>query len=171
MIQIYTGSGKGKTTAAIGQAVRAAGAGMKVGFYQFLKGGKFPVSEEKILKGVHGITCIRFDQQAPVFDRNAAGKSSFIRIQNDLAIVYDDMLNKGYNMMVLDELTHLIDLKLANEAQILEMLGKRPKGLEVVITGRQAPKALVKAADLVTEMKEIKHPFRKGVKAKKGIEF
>ena len=171
MLQIYTGNGKGKTTAAIGQAVRAAGAGMKVGFYQFLKGGKFPVSEERMLKAIGNITCVRFDQQAPVFDKNAAKKDSFIKIQTDLAIVYDDILNKGYDMVVLDELTHLIDLKLANEEQIIEMLTKRPKKLEIVITGRKASKGLLKIADLVTEMKEIKHPFRKGVKARKGIEF
>lgn len=171
MVQIYTGNGKGKTTAAIGQAVRAAGAGIKVGFYQFLKGGKFHVSEEKVLGSTKNIYYMRFKEKSPIFDKKARGNDFLIRVREDLDVVCDDIINKGYGLIVLDELTHLINLKLADERQIIEMIDKRPKGLEVVITGRSASKDLIKMADLVTEMKEVKHPYKSGVKARKGIEF
>lgn len=171
LIQVYTGNGKGKTTAAIGLAIRAAGAGLKVAFYQFLKGGAFPVSEEKILNSFTEIDFIRFDQTTPLFDKKASVEALAGQVKSDLEIVSNDIANSGYDLIVLDELTHLINFKLVEEKQIIMMLDTKPEKMEIVITGRQASAALLKKADLVTEMKEIKHPFKKGIKARKGIEY
>ncbi len=171
MIQLYTGNGKGKTTAAIGQAIRAAGAGMKVAFYQFLKAGKFPVSEEKILNLIANIDFIRFNQASPLFDPKVRPEELAEQVEMDLTLIESDIKSNGYDMIVLDELTHLINLGVVEEKKIIKLLKSAPKKLEIIITGRNASKGLLKLAGLVTEMKEVKHPFKKGVKARKGIEF
>ena len=171
LIQIYTGNGKGKTTAAIGLAIRAAGAGLKVAFYQFLKGGSFIVSEEKILNSFAEIDFIRFNQTTPLFDKKTSVEALAGQVLTDLEVVANDIKNGVYDVVVLDELTHLINFKLVEEKQILKMLAEKPEKLEIIITGRGASKLLLKAADLITEMKEIKHPYKKGIKARKGIDF
>jgi cob(I)alamin adenosyltransferase len=171
LIQVYTGNGKGKTTAAIGLAIRAAGAGLKVAFYQFLKGGDFPVSEEKILNSFTEIDFIRFNQTTPLFDKKISVEALAGQVKSDLEIVSNDIANSGYDMIVLDELTHLINFNLVDEKQIMKMLDSKPETMEIVITGRQASAKLIKKADLVTEMKEIKHPFQKGLPAQPGIDF
>ena len=171
LIQVYTGDGKGKTTAAIGLAIRAAGAGLKVAFYQFLKGGEFPVSEEKILSSFTDIDFIRFNQTTPLFDKKVSVEALAGQVQSDLEIAAADIANGSYDLIILDELTHLVNFKLVEEKQVLKMLDSKSLNTEIVITGRNASKGLLKRADLVTEMKEVKHPFKKGVKARKGIDF
>lgn len=171
LIQLYTGNGKGKTTAAIGLAIRALGAGLKVAFFQFLKGGRFSVAEEKILKSLSGIDFIRFKQTTPLFDKIVTVKSLKMLVKSDLKIVASCIANSKYDLIILDELTHLIDLNIIEEKVILNILNLKSKNLEIVITGRNASKALLKKADLVTEMKEIKHPYTKGIKARKGIDY
>lgn len=171
LIQIYTGNGKGKTTAAIGLAIRAAGAGLKVAFYQFLKGGEFPVSEEKTLNSLENIDYIRFDETTPLFDKKVSVENLAGQVQKDLEIVSNDILTGTYNLVILDELTHLVNFGLVDEKQIFKMLDSKPAAMEIVITGRAASKGLLKRAGLVTEMKEVKHPFKNGIKARKGIDF
>jgi|ERR1035437_1807690 cob(I)alamin adenosyltransferase len=171
LIQVYTGAGKGKTTAAIGLAIRAAGAGLKVAFYQFLKGGEFPVSEEKILSSFTDIDFIRFNQTTPLFDRKASVEALAGQVQSDLETAANTIANGNYDLIILDELTHLVNFRLVEESKVLKMLDSKSAKLEIVITGRNASKGLLKRADLVTEMKEVKHPFKKGVKARKGIDF
>ena len=170
-IQLYTGNGNGKTTAAIGLAIRALGAGLKVAVFQFLKGGRFSNSEEKIIQSLSGIDLIRFKQTTPLFDKTVTGAALKMQVVKDLKIVASYIKNKNYDLIVLDELTHLIDLDLIEEKDIFAMLDLKPKNLELVITGRNASKALLKKADLVTEMKEVKHPYKMGIKARRGIDY
>ncbi len=166
---IHTGNGKGKTTAALGLAFRALGHGQKVCFIQFVKGTWKP--GELFAAG-------RF---ADLLEFHVLGKG-FIRTAEEAEKQRDSCLEAWefakrklscgeFTLVVLDELLYLIHYKVITDAEILEALRARPEGVHVVVTGRGAPQALVDAADLVTEMKEIKHPFKNGIKAQKGIEF
>jgi len=169
LIIINTGHGKGKTTAALGQAVRAAGQGLKVCIIQFIKGqGKtgealafasaFPGQIELHLTGT-GFTW----QQDKETVKNAA-----------LAgwnLAKEKITSDAYDLVVLDELTYLIGLGILAEGEVISLLRSRPQRLHLVITGRDASQGLIEYADMVTEMRAIKHPFEKGIKAQRGIEF
>lgn len=167
-IQIYTGNGKGKTTAALGLALRAAGAGMKIYFTQFIKGK--PYSELSILKNripeitikQYGLGCFIVDKPTED-DINAA-----IKGLNEIANI---ILSEKYDMIVLDEITIALYYKLFSADRLIKVLQSKSDKTEIVITGRYAPDELIKIADLVTEMKEIKHYYKDGVEARKGIEF
>jgi cob(I)alamin adenosyltransferase len=168
MIQIYTGNGKGKTTAAIGLTIRAAGSGMKVFFGQFVKGMAY--NEVSI-----------FAEQIPQIDHELFGRSCFIR--RDPAPEDYDSAIKGlekvknviqsgkYELIVLDELNIALYYQLIPIEAVLQLINALPREVELVITGRYAPEALIEKADLVTEMNEIKHYFKQDIKARKGIEF
>ena len=170
-IQIYTGDGKGKTTAAIGLALRAAGSGMRVFIGQYFKAGKIISSEEKALKRIKNITFRKYDIESPLFSPDVPLEV----IKNKTLKAFEDSLRAftsgRYGLVVLDELTYVVNLELVKESEVVRALKKKNKNTEVVITGRNASAGLLKAADLVTEMKAIKHPFDKGLKARKGIEF
>lgn len=167
-IQIYTGNGKGKTTAALGLALRAAGADMKIYFAQFIKGK--PYSELSILKNripeitikQYGLGCFIVDKPTED-DINAA-----IKGLNEIASI---ILSEKYDMIVLDEITIALYYKLFSADRLIKVLQSKSDKTEIVITGRYAPDELIKIADLVTEMKEIKHYYKDGVEARKGIEF
>lgn len=167
-MQVYTGQGKGKTTAAAGLAVRAVSAGLRVAFIQFMKPGKS--GEVKSLKKL-GVTCAHF------------GAPGFLKPDGDPA-PFRDAAKRGWkealtylegdtyvDVLILDELCVAMSLGLLDVAEVMAKIVNRPHGLEVVCTGRDAPKELIEAADLVTEMKEIKHYFKQGVGARKGIEY
>jgi cob(I)alamin adenosyltransferase len=171
LIQVYTGSGKGKTTAALGQAVRAAGAGMKVAFFQFLKSGNFPCSEEKAIKKIGNIRFVRFNEDSPLFDPGLDTGKLEKQVKKDWNCVKKAIKSGRYGMIVLDEITHVINLKLISEAEVLRALNFQHSTINFVLTGRNASKNMINAADLVTEMKEIRHPFKNGIKARRGIEF
>ncbi len=167
-IQIYTGNGKGKTTAAIGQAIRATGAGLQVYFAQFIKGK--PYAETELIKEripeieikQFGLKCFIVEQ--PTQDDIEAAN-------NGLKEVEKIILSGKYDMVVLDEITIALFYNLFETEQVIEILQNRPAHCEIVITGRYAPDGLLDIADLVTEMKEIKHYYQEGVEARKGIEF
>ena len=166
-IQIYTGNGKGKTTAAIGLAVRCAGAGGKVFFCQFMKKG-----DSSEWSALHHL-------QDRITHR-AFGSGDFIRGEpsaQDLQLARSGMeeaqqaLSAGtYDLIVMDELFGALSKRLVDIDEIFELLRLRPPHTELVLTGRNAPTELVEKADLVTEMREIKHYYRQGVAARKGIE-
>lgn len=172
MIQIYTGDGKGKTTAALGQALRAIGANKKVAILQFMKKGdssefkainKYKLPIDVFSFGI-GFFKILGDKHTNNEHKKAAQKA-FVKVQDIIA-------SKKYDVIILDEINVAIDLKLINIDDVVEMLlsvGSCP--LEVVLTGRKAHPKLLKIADLVSEIKKKKHYFDKGVKARKGIEF
>lgn len=167
-IQVYTGNGKGKTTAAFGLALRAAGAGKKVYFAQFVKGKTY--SEIKaIQKYVPDIVIKQFGRDCFIVK---APTSEDIQVaRNGLVEVAGIIASGKYDMVVLDEATIAIYYELFSVSELIGVLLKKPEETEVVITGRYAPEELIELADLVTEMKEVKHYYAKGVQARKGIEY
>ncbi len=168
-VQVYTGDGKGKTTAALGLAMRAAGAGLRVYIGQFIKEmeygeidmlrERFPEVEVELFGTPEG--CI-IDRDADEEDRNAA-KAGFAKAQ-------EAMQSGSFDLVILDELAVAMSLGLVPEEEVLEMIRQKPEGVELVITGRGASEELIRCADLVTEMKEIRHYYRQGVLSRKGIE-
>jgi cob(I)alamin adenosyltransferase len=167
-IQLYTGAGKGKTTAAFGLALRASGAGLRVYIAQFVKGSES--GEREALKKVSRKVTIRqfgarsFIKKHPTkIDRALAAKG--------LAEVSAIIAAGRHDLVILDEICIALYLGLFPLEHLIEMLKTRPGHVEIILTGRNAPKALVDAADLVTEMREIRHYYQKGVRARKGIEF
>lgn len=166
-IQIYTGNGKGKTTAAFGLSLRAVGAGKKVFFAQFVKGKIYSEIEavQKFLPSIvvkqYGLGC--FIVNAPTWqDIDAARKGLFEVSQ---------IISSGeYDIVVLDEANIAIHYQLFTAVELISILRNKPKETEIIITGRYAPDELIEIADLVTEMKEIKHYYTKGIAARVGIE-
>ncbi|MCK4847218.1 MAG: cob(I)yrinic acid a,c-diamide adenosyltransferase, partial [Deltaproteobacteria bacterium] len=169
----YTGDGKGKTTAAVGLSVRAAGSGMRVLFVQFFKSDIDPSGEKDIFRDVlDGIELIRSNCRHPFFTGNATDRDKVAEaITNTFDTVKARIDEGGIDLLVLDEVMGTMKEGFISEDDILEFLDNRPSSLEVVLTGRNAPVGLVKISDYVTEMLMIKHPFTTGIKARKGIEF
>ncbi len=165
MIQIYTGEGKGKTTASIGLAVRAS-KHFKVLFTQFIKNGES--SEIGVLKSLPSIDAKSFgngDWILPDSDKSIEKKNAHS------AVKYVRGNFAGYDVIILDEAVTAVDLGLISEDEILELLSEISENKEIIMTGRGATKKMIERADLVTEMKKIKHYYEKGVKARKGIEL
>jgi len=166
-VHLYYGEGKGKTTAALGLTFRAVGAGLKVAFFQFFKPGTS--SEVKILKKFYPqVLYLNFHRGSFV-----SGKPSndlIEEISRGWKTVLDVAERNEYQVLVLDELTYALNWNIIPEEDLLFFLRKKPKALEVVITGRYAPERLICEVDLATEMKQIKHYFEKGVLARVGIE-
>ena len=169
LVQVYTGNGKGKTTAALGLALRAAGNGMRTFIGQFLK---VRPSGETI-----ALTRIGSDVTVEQF-----GVDGWVRVgdvtpeqrkagQVGLARVREAMLGGEYDVVILDEINVALHFGVLTEQEILEFIDHKPPEVELVLTGRQAPPALLDRADLVTEMKEVRHPFQRGIQAREGIEF
>ena len=166
LIIVHTGDGKGKTTAAIGLAVRAHGAGLKVLILQFIKGGR----QSGELKSLAALG-IEVRQLGLGFttagDINEHKKSARLAYETARA----EILSGAWNLIVLDEINYAAKFGLLSLAEILELVKIRPPQIHLVFTGRDAPAELIDAADLVTEMKLVKHPFQSGIKAQVGIEF
>ncbi len=166
-IQVYTGDGKGKTTAALGLALRAAGAGLKVYIVQFLKKGGY--SELRALERFSGEIRIeqfgtgRYIRGNPEPDDIAAAKAA-------LDAVKDALAKSAYDLLIMDEINVACFFGLVSPEDLMEIIDKKPLGVELVFTGRNAPEQLVQRADLVTCMTAVKHYYEKGVLARKGIE-
>ena len=167
-LQIYTGNGKGKTTAAMGLALRAAGAGLQVYIGQFVKDMKYSEVRliEKALPQIQvdllGKGCF-IDRPPEEMDRQAA--------QDGLAHVLQQMESGRYDVMILDEISIAIVCGLLTEDEVLALVDRRPQGMELVLTGRYMPSRLMDKADLITEMREVRHYYtEKGVLARDGIE-
>ena len=166
-IQLYTGNGKGKTTAAIGLAVRAVGAGKKVFIGQFVKGMHYAELESlkrfpEIVLRQYGLDC---------FIKNEPTQRDIDVARNGLEEVKSIIEDGYFDLVVLDEICIALYYRLFEIDEVLAILKSKPKLMEIVLTGRYAPKELTNVADLVTEMKEVKHYFNNGVEARKGIEF
>lgn len=172
LIHIYTGEGKGKTTAAIGLTVRAAGNGLKVLFAQFLKGGE-ESGELRVLEGLSDkIEIIRFDQRHPIFFKKGDTRDGLKKAIAEAIDVVSEKIKSGkYDLIILDEISNIAAQGLADVNTLIDIIKKRPEDVEIVLTGRGAPQELIEIADYVTEMKPVKHPFFKGIKARKGIEY
>lgn len=168
-IQIYTGNGKGKTTAALGLALRAAGHGQKTYIGQFLKGQTYgELSSIKKLSPL--ITLEQFGRKGFIHVTEETKEEDVDQAISGLQTCLKAMLSKKYDIIILDEINVALHFKLLNEKDIQNFLDKKPDHIEVILTGRYAPDSLIERADLVTEMKEIKHYYTQGVKARKGIE-
>jgi cob(I)alamin adenosyltransferase len=167
LIQVYTGNGKGKTTAALGLAIRAAGAGLKVYIGQFVKGRHY--SELNLLKKIKNIKVKQYGRSC--FIKRAPTQADISMAENGLEKVKKIISSKIYDVVILDEINIALKFKLLKFKDITDIIKNAPKNLEIVLTGRYAPLALLKAADLISEVKEIKHYYKKGIRARKGIEF
>lgn len=169
LIQVYTGDGKGKTTAALGLALRAAGRGAKIAFVQFMKGS--PVYGEIIsLAMLPGVTHLRTGRAHCIF-RGDETEEDFAEARRGLEAAAEFMSSGEYDLVVLDEINVAVDFGLLSAADVAAALEKKAEGTEVVLTGRNAPEVFIEKASLVTEMREIKHPYRDGVTARAGIEY
>jgi len=172
LVIVYTGNGKGKTTAALGMALRAVGHNYKVCMIQFIKGswhyGEMSSSKKlepefeliAVGKGFVGI----IDDTSPHSEHEKSAREA-------LRISKEKILSKKFDVVILDEINYAIDLNLVELNQVLDLIKLKPSNVTLVLTGNHAKDKIIQSADLVTEMKEIKHPFKSGIKAKKGIDF
>lgn len=165
-IHVYTGNGKGKTTAALGLALRAIGAGYKVYIIQFLKAQDY--SELKSLKPLKQITLKRFGLKS--FIIKEAKSADKVLAKDALNWSKKILQSKKFDLVILDEIFLATFFKLIDIKDLTKLIKQKPKGIELILTGRQAPKEAIALADYVTEMKEIKHPYQNGQLARKGIE-
>lgn len=168
-IQIYTGNGKGKTTAAIGQAVRAAGSGLRSYIIQFMK--EYPYSE---LQGIsylnEWITLEQYCGDEFVLQKQAPPAEEILKAQKGLETAKNKMLSGKYDIIILDEVCVAIYFGLLETESIIQFMKEKPGNVELILTGRYCTAELIDAADLVTDMGEVKHYYRYGIKARKGIE-
>ena len=187
-VQVYTGNGKGKTTAALGITMRASGAGMKIAFIQFMKALGY--SEQKILPTLPGVTwktlgkpffiakagCIsaedlaRYGDACVVFEEGNPPEEYVKMINEGFTDAKEMVMSGDYDMVVLDEINCAMFFGLIDVSEVLELIKNKPVHTELILTGRCAPDEIIEAADLVTEMREIKHYYNDGVQARKGIE-
>ncbi|MDD3132159.1 MAG: cob(I)yrinic acid a,c-diamide adenosyltransferase [Bacteroidales bacterium] len=166
-IHLYTGNGKGKTTAALGLAIRAVGAGKRVFIAQFVKGMHY--SELDALKRFPEIEIRQYGLDC--FIKNEPTQKDIAAARAGLAEVVKIIAENRFDILILDEICIALYYHLFEEEEIIDLLKTKPEEMEVVLTGRYAPDALFEIADLVTEMKEIKHYYNNGVAAREGIEF
>lgn len=169
VLQIYTGNGKGKTTAALGQAVRAAGFGLKTFILQFMK--EFPYNELRALEKLkEWITIEQYGNDKFVYQKQLPSAGDIAAATQALERARQMMLSKEYDLVILDEVCVAIYFQLLTTEQLLKFVDEKPQDVELILTGRYCPQALIDRADLVTEMKEVKHYYQKGISARRGIE-
>jgi len=168
-VQVYTGNGKGKTTAALGLAFRAAGRGLKTYIGQFMKGQRY--GELKAAKMVYPyITIEQYGKDTFVHVQNPPHEDDVLMARAGLAKGKEAMLSGNYDIVIFDEITTAHFFHLISIQEMLNVIESKPDGVELVFTGRYAPPQLVEAASLVTEMTEVKHYYQMGVLARDGIE-
>lgn len=174
LVQIYTGDGKGKTTAAFGIALRAAGHGNRVLIYQFLKPASLDLGERKSIAHIEGITLRTLDEP---WDMDASPKDDETvermrrAVKEAMAMVTAWAQDRVYDVIILDEVVFCVKNGLSTLEDIQKLIERKEKRVELIMTGRGASKKLMALADLVTNMKQVKHPYEKGTKARKGIEY
>lgn len=167
-VQIYTGDGKGKTTAALGLALRSAGYKRRVFIGQFMKGQHYGELsalahiDEIVIEQFGDAGCIRREEVTDLHRQHA---------EKGIARIEEILFSGEYRMVIMDEIAVAIWFGIVDLERVLGVLRKRPDGVELILTGRRAPEQLLEAADLVTEMKEIRHYYQDGVPARKGVEF
>ncbi|GAB4437688.1 MAG: cob(I)yrinic acid a,c-diamide adenosyltransferase [bacterium] len=172
LIHVYTGEGKGKTTASFGLVVRALGHKKKVAIFSFLKDSKTKYGEMKAFERLFPeLVYIRFENKSPLFDKSVTMEDLKRSVSESFEKAVEMIEEGDYDLVVFDELNACLRYDLLDKERALSFFKNKPEKLEVVITGRDAIPELVELADYVTEMKMIKHPYTKGIKARKGVEF
>lgn len=169
LVQIFTGNGKGKTTAALGTVIRAAGHGLKVFVIFFIK-GDYASGEYSTLSRLPDVKVASFGLRRFI-DPNNVDPEEKAQAKAALAAAREAITGGTYDLVVLDEINVALDFKLIDPDDVMQLIKDKPPHVELILTGRNADSRLIEAADLVTEMVKIKHPFDKGIKARKGIEF
>jgi len=169
LVHIYTGNGKGKTSAALGLVVRAIGHGAKVHVIFFMK-GDFPYGELETLSNLPNVTYKTFGHEHFVDPQNVKEEEKD-QAQQALKAADAALKSKKFDLIVLDEINVASTWKLIEVKDVLALIKKKPKNVELVLTGRYADQRLIEKADLVTNMEEVKHPYNKGIEARKGIEY
>ncbi|MGE5653757.1 MAG: cob(I)yrinic acid a,c-diamide adenosyltransferase [Bacillota bacterium] len=169
IVQVYTGDGKGKTTAAFGLAVRAVGHEKRVIIIQFMKGD----ASYGEVKAVRKYLPIRLEQTGtPNFvDKDNPAEDDLAEAKRGLELARQVMASGEYDLVILDEINVAMDFNLLSVESVLELIRQRPARVDLVLTGRYAPQSIREEADLVSEVMEIKHPYMKGIPAREGIEF
>ena len=169
LIQVYTGDGKGKTTAALGLALRAAGSGLYTYIGQFLKSRHYGELESVRRLAPHvtieqyGLAgWVHVDGVTP--EQRAAAQESLAKVRRAL-------LSGEYDLVVADEINIALDYGVLTEREVIDLIDNRPPQVELVLTGRRAPVSIIERADLVTEIQEVQHPYHRGIPARVGIEF
>jgi cob(I)alamin adenosyltransferase len=173
LIQVYTGEGKGKTTAALGLALRAAGHGWHTYIGQFMKGQTYGELAAAQLLGqdAAGRSLVTIEQYGqPTFIHHATPQDMHMARQG-LARAKEAMRSGEYEIVVLDEINVALYFELIDVEDVLDLIEQKPSALELVLTGRRVPQAILDRADYVTVMQEVKHPYAQGISARKGIEF
>lgn len=170
LIHIYYGDGKGKTSAALGLAIRSAGNGYKVLINRFLKNSNS--CELPILKNIPGITVTGSEKDFGFFFSMSpdAKNEASTYYTNQLKDAFKKAIDEKFNVLILDEINVAVNLGLIDEALLLELIRNKPSNMELIMTGRDPSKAMIELADYVSEIKNIKHPFEKGITSRLGIE-
>jgi len=169
LVEIFTGDGKGKTSAALGVALRALGHNRRVHIIFFMKGG-YPYGERQILAQLPNISFSSFGQDYLV-DPNNIKPEDKEQARKGLEKAREVIFSGNYDLVILDEINVAVGWKLVEVSEVLELIKNKPKNVELILTGRYADPKLIDAADLVTEMVKVKHPYNKGVKSRKGIDY
>lgn len=166
-VQVYTGDGKGKTTAALGLTLRASGAGLKVYFGQFMKGQDY--SELRSVVNLEGVTLVQYGELGWV-RKGKLTPDQISQAKKGLAQAKEALVSKGYDIVVLDEINMALWFGLISLEDVLALIDLKPIQTELILTGRRANTAVMDRADLVTEMREVKHYYTQKVPARRGIE-
>ena len=169
---VYTGKGKGKTTAALGIALRAAGYEKKICMIQFIKGSWHygEMDSSKKLEPEFEMVAVGKGFVGIIDDKSS--KEDHQKIAQEAIKISNEKIQSGnYDIIILDEINYAVNLELISVEDVLKIIRSKPEDMDLVFTGNYAKDEIIEAADLVTEMREIKHPFQRGIKAKKGIDF
>jgi cob(I)alamin adenosyltransferase len=169
MVQVFTGDGRGKTSAALGTVLRAVGQGLRVFIVFFMK-GNYPFGEQKALSNLPNVTMAVFGSPSFVDPKNVRDEDKE-EARKALAAAREAMLSGKYDLVVLDEVNIATAWGLIGVNEVVELIYDRPEAVELILTGRYADPEVNKLADLVTEMLDIKHPYEKGVQARQGFEY
>ncbi len=169
LVEVFTGDGKGKTSAALGIALRASGHDLKVFIVYFMK-GNFPYGEQKVLPQLSNVTFAKFGQLSFV-DPNNVKEEEKIEAKKALDTAKKAMLSNNYDVIILDEINVAVTWKLIDLNEVINLIQEKPEKVELILTGRYADEKLIAAADLVTNMTKIKHPYDEGILSREGIDY
>lgn len=173
LIHIYYGRGKGKTTAVLGQALRAWGWDKKIIIFQFLKSKNFPSGEIRATEKLGtNFKIVRFDQEHPMFNKSGVSERELNKsIRDSFKMVRKVFCDRKYDLVILDEILNAVGGGFIEEKEVIDLIKSKPESLELVLTGRSVSKKILALADYVSRITEVRHPFKSGVKARKGIEY